>query len=149
MDIGPAVSSNRYAYFRHRDLTPAELFFFICLDQTCKELGIDDLVAASAVLLGQNVVPVAGKLGGATAGTSVASLASRRLLPFELRIRLPMITRVSVQGVRIAFTRNLGAFVGRTIPVVGVVVLTAEAVMIMVHTVQAYNGIVRPEDRVL
>ncbi|NML29715.1 STM2901 family protein [Paraburkholderia antibiotica] len=143
------MSENRYAYFRHRDLTPAELFFFIALDQTCKELGIDDLVAASAVLLGQNVIPVAGKLGGATAGTSVASLASRKLLPFDVRVRLPTITRVGVQGVRIAFTRNLGAFVGRTIPVIGVVVLAGEAFMIMVHTVQSYNRLVRPEDQVL
>lgn len=69
------------------------------------------------MLLGQADMSVPGKVAGVTKGTSVASLAARTLLPFKLRVRLPMITKVGLTGVRIAFTRNLGAFVGRAIPV--------------------------------
>ncbi len=46
-------------------------------------------------------------------------------------------------------TRSLGAFVGRAIPVVGVVLLSNDAIIIMRNTVVPYNRIVKPEDRVL
>ncbi|KVC86964.1 hypothetical protein WJ47_26530 [Burkholderia ubonensis] len=59
-----------------------------------------------------------------------------------------MIMTVGVRGVRMAFTRNLGAWVGRTIPVVGEVFLAVDASMIMLNTVRAYNAIAKPEDRV-
>ena len=59
-----------------------------------------------------------------------------------------MIMSVGAQGVRIASTKNLGAWVGRTIPVVGEVLLAADAVAIMFNTVRRYNVIVKPENRV-
>jgi hypothetical protein len=142
------VSSNRYSHFGRANLTPPELFFYVTLNEARKELGLGDLAATSAILLGQNDVPVAGKLAGATAGTSIASLASRMLLPFNVQVRLPMITSMGVKGMRIAFTRNLGAFVGRTIPVVGTVMLARSAVSIMRNTIAAYNRLVLPEDQV-
>jgi hypothetical protein len=92
---------------------------------------------------------VAGKLGGATAGTSVVSLVARKLLPWQVRYRLPTITSIGARGLRIAFTRNVGAFVGRAIPVVGVVVMGYDAFLIARHTVSSYNRLVKPEDRVL
>ena len=119
----------------------------MALDETRKQLGLDDLAAASAVLLGQADVPVTGKVAGATAGTSVASLAARKLLPFKVRVRLPMITQVGLSGVRIAFTRNLGAFVGRAIPVIGELFLARDAFMIMLNTVATYNRLAKPDDR--
>lgn len=142
------MSDNRYTYGIHGNLTPADLFVYVAIDEARKQLGLDDLAAASAVLLGQADVPVPGKVAGATEGTSVASLAARRLLPFKVRVRLPMITKVGLKGVRIAFTRNLGAFVGRTIPVVGEVFLARDAFFIMRNTVVAYNRLVKPADRV-
>jgi len=54
----------------------------------------------------------------------------------------------TVRTLRIAFTKNLGAFVGRAIPIVGYVVLASDAFEIMWKTVSTYNKIVRPEDRV-
>lgn len=143
------MSDNRYSYGIHRDLTPASLFAYVALDETRKELGLDDLTAAAAVLLGQADVQVTGKVAGATEGTSVASLVARRLLPMKIAVRLPMITKVGLDGVRIAFTRNLGAFVGRSIPVVGEVFLAKDAFMIMYHTRLAYNRLVKPADRIL
>ncbi|EGD01750.1 hypothetical protein B1M_24912 [Burkholderia sp. TJI49] len=52
-------------------------------------------------------------------------------------------------GIRIAFTRRLGAWIGRTIPVVGEVFLASDAFMIMRNTVVTYNHLVKPEDRLL
>ncbi|WP_206951299.1 STM2901 family protein [Trinickia acidisoli] len=141
------MSDNRYTYGIHQNLTPADLFVYVAIDETRKQLGLDDLAAASAVLLGQADVPVPGKVAGATAGTSVASLTARKLLPFKVRVRLPMITKVGLSGVRIAFTRNLGAFVGRAVPVVGELFLARDAFMIMRNTVVTYNRLAKPDDR--
>ncbi|QCP51425.1 hypothetical protein FAZ95_21060 [Trinickia violacea] len=142
------MSDNRYTYFHYRDLTPGELFFFIALEETRKELGLTDLVAASAILLGQNDVPVSGKLAEATKGTSVASMASRALLRHKLPRPVPTIIKSGPRLMKVAFTRNLGAAVGRAIPVVGYVILVADAYIIMVNTVRSYNRIVQPADRV-
>lgn len=71
------------------------------------------------------------------------------LLPFNIGMRLPTITKAGVGGLRIAMTRNLGAFVGRSVPVVGTVMPATDAAIVMWNTMQAYNGIVKPEDRVL
>nr|WP_235996340.1 MULTISPECIES: hypothetical protein [Burkholderia] len=90
-----------------------------------------------------------GKMRGAVAGTSVVSMASRKLLPFNIGMRMPTITKAGAGGLRIAMTRNLGAFVGRAVPVVGTVMLATDAAIVMWNTVQVYNGIVKPEDRVL
>lgn len=141
------MSDNRYTYGIHQNLTPADLFVYVAIDETRKQLGLDDLAAASAVLLGQADVPVPGKVAGATAGTSVASLTVRKLLPFKVRVRLPMITKVGLSGVRIAFTRNLGAFVGRAVPVIGELFLARDAFMIMRNTVGTYNRLAKPDDR--
>nr|WP_235986606.1 MULTISPECIES: hypothetical protein [Burkholderia] len=126
----------------------------VAFDETRKQLGLDDLAAASAMLLGQADVPVPGKFAGATPGTSVASVAARKLFPQTLPFRLPMITGVGLSGIRIAFTRRLGAWVGRAVPVVGEVFLgevflARDAYLIMRNTVSTYNRIVKPEDRVL
>lgn len=143
------MSENRYSYGAHRNLRAVDLFVWVALDETRKQFGLDDLAAASAVLLGQADVPVAGKVAGATEGTSVASLAARKLFPQMLPFRLPMITGIGLSGVRVAFTRRLGAWIGRTIPVVGEVFLARDAFMIMRSTVATYNHIVQPEDRLL
>lgn len=143
------MRENRYTYQQYQNLSPAGLFVWVALDETRKQLGLEDLGSAAAILLGQNDVPVAGKLGGAVAGTSVISLAARKLLPYQIAIRLPTITKAGIGGLRIAMTRSLGAFVGRTIPVLGTVILARDAFLIMRHTIFSYNRLVKPEDRVL
>ncbi|MCR4467626.1 hypothetical protein NQV17_15280 [Burkholderia sp. SCN-KJ] len=142
------MSDNRYSYNGDVDLKPADLFFWIAVDEIQRRVGFDDLAAASAMLLGQADVPAPGKFAAATKGTSVASIAARKLLPIQMRMRLPMIMSVGAQGVRIASTRNLGAWVGRTIPVVGELFLAADAAVIMFNTVRRYNAVVKLENRV-
>lgn len=141
------MGEHRYAYGVHQNLSPAELFVYVGLDETRKQLGFDDLASAAAILLGQNDVPIAGKLSGAVTGTSVVSMAARRFLPLNISVRLPTIVKAGAGGLRIAMTRNLGAFVGRAVPVVGTVVLASDAFLIMRHTVFFYNRLVRSEDR--
>ncbi len=46
-------------------------------------------------------------------------------------------------------TRSLGAFVGRTIPVVGTVMLGRDAFLIMKNTVATYDRMAKAEDRIL
>jgi hypothetical protein len=76
-------------------------------------------------------------------------MAARKFLPFRVAVRLPTIVKAGAGGLRIAMTRSLGAFVGRTIPVVGTVMLGADAFLIMRNTLFTYNRMVKPEDRVL
>lgn len=45
------------------------------------------------------------------------------------------------------FTRELGAFVGRAVPVVGWVITAADLSVIMYRSVLEYNRLVKPEDR--
>ncbi|UQP01597.1 hypothetical protein L0Z36_06665 [Burkholderia multivorans] len=92
------MTENRYNYGTHHNLRPIDLFVWVALDETRKRLGLDDLAAASAVLLGQADVPVPGKFAGATEGTSVASLAARKLFPQVLPFRLPMVMGIGLSG---------------------------------------------------
>lgn len=139
--------SNLYHYKQLTNLTPQQLFFWITVDTTLEQLGGQDIVAAAAVLAGQPLIPVQGKLGGATKGTSVASVASRQLLNYQMPFRMPAITGRSIFELKIAFTRNLGAFVGRTVPVVGWVILAYDVTQIIQKTLFKYNALVKPEDR--
>ena len=143
------MNENRYTYGTWQDLRPVDVFALVAFDETRKQLGLDNLAAASAMLLGQADVPVPGNFAGATPGTSGASVAARKLLPQTLPFRLPTITGGGLSGIRIAFTRRLGAWVGRAIPVVGEVFLALDAYLITHNTVSTYNRIVKPEDRVL
>jgi len=83
----------RYQYGMHTDLEPAELFFLITIDETYRETGIDDLSSIAMILLGQPFLPTRGKFNLAVKGTSVASIVSRTMLPFDIKYRiLPTVT---------------------------------------------------------
>lgn len=59
-----------------------------------------------------------------------------------------MLTGKSVTTLRIAMTRNLGAWVGRTIPIVGYVVVTKDVIEIGLKSVRRYNALVKLEDQI-
>ncbi len=140
---------NSYHYNHLSNLTPQELFFWIAIDKTLEQIGGQDIVAAFAILAGQPIVPTRAKFGGATKGTSIASIANRRLLNYDMKRRLPMITGASPLSLKITLTRNLGAFVGRTVPIVGWMILGYDVVRIIQNTIFTYNRLVKPEDRLL
>jgi hypothetical protein len=108
-----------------------------------------DVAAAFAILAGQPLLPTRSKFGGATKGTSIASIASRQVLNYDLKFRLPTLTGASLSTLRISLTRNLGAFVGRSVPVVGWVIVAHDVVQIMWNTVATFNCLVLPEDRLM
>ncbi|WP_080438215.1 STM2901 family protein [Burkholderia ubonensis] len=130
-------------------IAPSELFCLIVIDVACDELGIDDVVGVAMILLGQRFLPTRGKFGGAVKGTSVASRVSRKLLPYEVKHKiLPTVTSFkSLMLLRVKFTRELGVFVGRAIPVVGWVITAVDISIIMHRSGVKYNGLVKPEDR--
>ncbi|MEK2604396.1 hypothetical protein WN989_22360 [Burkholderia arboris] len=125
------------------------LLFLIFIEETGKALGVDDAVGIAMVLLGQRFIPTRGKFANAVKGTSIASVVARRMLPYELKHRiLPTVTSfTSLIMLRIKFTQNIGAFVGRAIPGVGWVILATDVTLITYRTVGAYNRMVKPEDR--
>jgi len=138
---------NIYFYNDLAGLSREELFLWIAVDQTLEQLGGEDVVAAIAVLSGQPFLPTRGKFAGATKGTSVASVVSRRLIKQRLPFVLPTLTGATLSTLRITFTRSLGAFVGRLVPGVGWAVLAYDVLQIMRKSISLYNARVRQEDR--
>jgi hypothetical protein len=137
-----------YHYKSRIDLSSTELFFLIAVDKTLEQLDVQDIGAVAAVLLGQPILSTRAKPIGATRGTSIASLVCRHALNYELKFRLPMIAGASITTLRIALTKNLGAFVGRSVPVVGWIILAYDVSRIMWNTVTTYNFHVSQDDRI-
>jgi hypothetical protein len=50
-----------------------------------------------------------------------------------------LLTGRTVRTLRIAFTKNLGAFVERAIPIIGFVMLASDAVEVMLNSVRTYK----------
>ncbi|OED09245.1 STM2901 family protein [Burkholderia sp. A2] len=141
--------NNTYAFGTHRDLTPMELFFLVFIDETCKELGVDDVAAVVAIVAGQNWMPTRAKPFGTTPGTSVASILSRKYLDYDLKKKiLPTLTNASVKRLKFILVRNIGVFVGRAVPVVGWVIAAKDVTTISIRSVSRYNALVKPEDKV-
>lgn len=139
--------SNTYDYNHLANLTPPQLFFWIAIDMTLEQVGGHDIAAAAAILAGQPLIPVSGKLGGATKGTSVASITARRFLNYQMPFKMPAITGKNILELKIAFTKNLGAFVGRAVPGIGWIIMAYDVVQILQNTLSKYNALVKPEDQ--
>lgn len=142
------MATNLYNYAGKKNLSASELFFYVTIDEACKQLGITDVISVSAVISGQPILPTRARIGGAIKGTSPASLASRALLDYNVKTRLPMLAGNTPLSLKIRFTRNLGAFVGRSIPMVGWVVMGYDVTMISINSVRSYNRIATPEDQI-
>jgi len=133
------------------NLNACELLFWIMVDETEKQLGVQDIIGVASIILGDNSIGVPGKPNTATSGTSYASLFFRKHLTHKFRKRiLPTLTKksFSLRGVKVFWVNNLGAFVGRAVPVLGWVILAVDVSMISYHTVNRFNTIVRPEDKI-
>ncbi|MBV8041920.1 STM2901 family protein [Pluralibacter sp.] len=136
-----------YFYDGSSNLSAGELFFWIMIDETLDHFGISDIAAVTGVYLGSNSVTVAGKLAGATPGTSVASIYSRKLFRDRMMpVRLPTWIGYPPHAKRV-MTQRLGTFVGRTIPVIGWVVLAVDVSTITFKAVNKFNIIAHPSDR--
>ncbi|WP_435237662.1 STM2901 family protein [Psychromonas sp. PT13] len=135
-----------YSYKGETDLSSQELYLTIVIDKTMEQLGVDDLLAATAIVSGQPILKTRGKFSGATKGTSIASKYASQYLPYKSAIRLPTITGASVSTLKIAFTKNIGRFVGRAIPILGWIILAADVINIFYKSQYTYNQIVDYSD---
>lgn len=136
-----------YFYDGSSNLSAGELFFWVMIDETLDHFGITDIAAVTAIYLGSNNITVAEKLAGATPGTSVASIYSRRLFRGRMMpMKLPTWIGYPPNAKRI-MTQKLGTFVGRTIPLAGWVILAVDVTTITFKAVNKYNTIAHPSDR--
>ncbi len=137
-----------YFYAGMPNLSAGELFFWITVDETMKQLGVDDVGAVVGILLGRNNIPTRQKPIGAIRGTSVASIYSRKLLNYNLPFNiLPTFVGGPVTNLKFRLTNNLGAFVGRSVPFVGWIILAHDVCQIIYKTVVHYNIIARSNDK--
>ncbi|WP_017347320.1 STM2901 family protein [Pantoea sp. A4] len=137
-----------YFYNGMINLTASELFFWVFMDTVNHQLGWGkDLTALASIILGQPILKTRGKFHGSTKGTSIASVLARRHLNLELPFHLPTFTNATLRTMKPTYVKNLGAFVGRTIPVVGWVIVAADVSSIAYKSTTTYNRIVREGDK--
>jgi hypothetical protein len=152
-DVGTSqkeVVARKVHLYNYKDLeniTREELFVWVLIDKILEQFTGVDIAAAAAVLAGQPFIPTRAKFAGATKGTSPLSIVSRQALNKEMPFRLPMITGKSLGTLRIAMTNRLGAWVGRTVPIVGWVVLAYDVEEIIRKTLMRYNEMAVVGDR--
>ncbi|WP_241608497.1 STM2901 family protein [Rosenbergiella epipactidis] len=140
-----------YFYDGISNLSPQELLFWVMIDEAHKQLGIKDIVGLASIILGNNIIEIPGKPITATRGTSPASLFFRKHLSYKFRTRiLPTLTKKSftLRGIKIFWVNNLGAFVGRAVPVLGWSIMAADVAIISFNTVNRFNTIVSSEDKI-
>ncbi len=140
-------NAHLYDYKDLHNITREELFVWILIDKILEHFSGVDIAAAAAVISGQPYLPTRGKFAGATKGTSPISVVSRKVLNKEMAFRLPMITGTSVKTLRISLTKNLGAWVGRTVPIVGWAILIYDVEEISRKTLVTYNEIAIGDDK--
>lgn len=138
-----------YFYKGISNISAGELFFWILIDKVDEQFGgVTDAVMMSCIILGQPLLETRAKPSDATIGTSIASKYLRQILNVELPVRLPTYTNASIRTLKPKYVKNLGAFVGRWVPVVGWTLLASDLAQIVYKTVSYYNSLAREEDRV-
>lgn len=140
-----------YFYRGLNNITAMELLFWILIEETEKQLGIQDIAGVAALLMEHNGIDVPVKPGSATPGTSYASVYSRKYLSYRFQNRvLPTLTKksISLNGLKVFLINNMGAFVGRAVPVLGWVILANDVSQISFRTASKYNVLVRNEDKI-
>jgi hypothetical protein len=128
------------------NLSPTELYFWIFLDETSKQLGVDDLVTLTLIILGQPIKGTRSKPIGATKGTSYLSYYLRQWLRVEVK-NWPTLTTGSIKRRKFTYVSNLGAFVGRWVPLLGIIILAYDVSSISYKTTTRYNLIARGNDK--
>lgn len=142
-----------YFYEGKSNLTAAELLFMIFYENTANQFGIGaaDFSAIIAIVSGRNNLSTRGKFEGATKGTSYASKGARAVFgktKFPFGFSLPTwLGGYTAWTARIVMVRNIAPFVGRSIPLFGVIILASDVTQITYRTIRDYNTIARGSDR--
>lgn len=136
-----------YFYKGMHNLSAGELFFWVFLEEAQKQLGADDVIMLALFILGQPTKSTRAKPGGSTKGTSILSANLRHWINIETRMRLPTLTNGSIRRLKFSYVTNLGAFVGRWIPMLSIVFFMNDVATISWKATTAYNRIARNGDK--
>lgn len=142
-----------YFYAGRSNLKASELFFMIFCEATVYQfgLGVADFGAVVAIFSGRNNVSVNGKFANAIPGTSYASIGARAVLgkvKFPFGMSLPTwIGGYTPWTARRIMVRNIAPFVGRSIPLLGIIILASDVAQITYRTLRDYNLIVGDSDK--
>jgi hypothetical protein len=142
-----------YFYAGKSNLTAGQMLFMIFCENTVDQfgLGIVDFEAIVAILSGRNDLSTRAKPMGATKGTSHASKAARTVFKkskFPFGVSLPTwLGGYTPWTTRRVMVRNIAPFVGRTIPLLGIIVLAADVSEITYKSIRDYNMIARDNDK--
>lgn len=140
-----------YFYAGRSNLNATELFFMIFCETFSDHFGIDDVAAVVGLLSGVNDQKTRQKPRTARAGTSRISKASRRFFKqakFPFGIKLPTwIGGYTPWTVERRMVRKVSTWVGRTIPLIGEVILLVDVSQITWCTIRDYNIIARSSDK--
>ncbi|EOM9564478.1 STM2901 family protein [Escherichia coli] len=139
-----------YFYKGYWNLKPAELYTLIFIDVASQHLEVE-AGAISAILLGQPWIPTRVKPGGTVKGTSVVSILNRKIFPnvrLPRGITLPVLVGRKISELRWAKSNQVGAIIGRWIPWIGWGVAFWYARKILMDTVEIFNTIIDPKDRI-
>ncbi|HHH0268217.1 STM2901 family protein [Yersinia enterocolitica] len=133
------------------NLTASELLFMIFCENTANQFGIQDFGAVAAIVSGRSTLSTRGKPIGATKGTSYASKAARSVfkktkIPFGISLPTWLGGYTPLTAKRV-MVRNLAPFVGRSIPLLGIIIIAADVSEITYHTIRDYNMIARGADK--
>ncbi|MBM1023133.1 hypothetical protein QQF54_08980 [Lelliottia sp. V106_10] len=141
-----------YFYAGRSNLTAAGLLFMIFCETTAEHFGIDDVGALVGLLAGMNDQTTRTKPRDAVEGTSKLSKGIRKVFGnkmFPFGIKLPTwIGGYTPWTVKRRMVRKIGTFVGRTIPLVGEVILLADVSKITYCSIRDYNLIARGNDKI-
>ena len=140
-----------YFYAGRSNLSASELFFMIFCETTADHFGIDEVLAVAALYSGVNNQKTRTKPKGAKEGTSRISKAMRRRFKtakFPYGIHLPTwIGGYTPWTVQRRMVAKISTFIGRTIPLIGEVILIADVSQIAYCSIRDYNRIARGNDK--
>jgi hypothetical protein len=143
-----------YFYAGKSNLTAGELFFMIFCENTVDQfgLGIADFAAIVALYSGVNNQTTRNKPQTAISGTSRISKKVRTVFKeakFPFGIQLPTwIGGYTPWSVKRRMVSKIGTFVGRTIPLIGELVIISDVSQIIYRSIRDYNNIARGNDKI-
>lgn len=136
-----------YFYAGMPNLSAGELFFWIFLEEAQEQLSTKDVFSLGLIIAGLPLLHTRVKFAGATPNTSLLSVTARHYINIQLKRKLPTLTWGSMKRMKFSYVKNLGAFVGRWVPFLGVFILLYDITIITKKTISRYNLIVKPEHR--
>ena len=143
--------NGRYFYAGRSNLTAAELFFMIFCETTADHFGIQDVAAVAGLSGGINDQTTRTKPRDVIEGTSRLSKRVRKVFGnkmFPFGIKLPTwIGGYTPWTIKRKMVRKIDTFVGRTIPLVGEVILLVDVSQITWCAIRDYNRIARGNEQ--